>query len=133
MALSDYEKQVLAEMEQHLRQQDPDLADAMASTLPKEEAPVTPAPSKPLSPRRIALGSILAALGLGSILAGVTIGVLVWAVILGALGFLLMVGGVLLALSPDPKAQPVEGKSKNRATKAERDALRKERWNNRGR
>ena len=37
MALSEYEKQILAEMEQHLRQQDPDLADTMSSSLPEPE------------------------------------------------------------------------------------------------
>ena len=81
MALSEYEKQILAEMEQHLRQQDPDLADAMAQAAPPAVEPV--APKSQLSPRRIALGSILAAAGLAIVLTGVTIGFSVLSVVFG--------------------------------------------------
>ena len=70
MALSDYEKRVLAEMEQHLRQQDPDLADTMAASLPEPAEKQEPTVSKPLSPRKIALGSIMATVGLTSLLVG---------------------------------------------------------------
>lgn len=138
MALSEYEKKVLAEMEQHLRQQDPDLADTMASSLPETEPTPERPQSPPLSPRRIALGSILAAVGLAAVLLGVTIGTALWTIILGVVGFALMVFGVLLALSTDKNgrsqvkddaAKP--GKSPRRS-KEERDAERRERWQNRG-
>ncbi|MFZ1381778.1 MAG: DUF3040 domain-containing protein [Scrofimicrobium sp.] len=136
MALSEYEKQILAEMEQHLRQQDPDLADAMAQAAPPATEPV--APKSQLSPRRIALGSILAAAGLAIVLTGVTIGFSVLSVVLGAAGFLMMVGGVLYALSTDkkgknsadteakrPPAQPTPSK------KAYREEERRKRWEDR--
>lgn len=116
MALSEYEKQVLAEMEQHLRQQDPELADAMAKAAPAK--PEAPAPSKPLSVRRIALGSILAAAGLGIVLVGVSMGFSFSTVVLGALGFLMMVGGVLYALSTDDPF----GKGKDKKDKGKKPA-----------
>ncbi len=137
MALSEYEKQILAEMEQHLRQQDPDLADTMASSLPEPEPEVTVQPSAPLSPRRIALGSILATVGLASVLIGVTIAIALWTIILGVLGFAMMVFGVLYALSSDKKAQST-GSVKSHAprsprpTREEKEEQRRERWNNRG-
>lgn len=139
MALSDYEKQVLAEMEQHLRQQDPDLADTMASSLPDlpEAEPMGP-PRRPLSPRRIALGSILAAVGLAVVLIGVTIAVPLWTILLGATGFALMVGGVLLALSADKEEPDFSGKPpvtpspSTKSSREERQARRRERWQNQG-
>lgn len=137
MALSDYEKHVLAEMEQHLRKQDPDLADAMASSLPEKEETVPE--KKQLSPRRIALGSILVAVGLAVVLIGMTIQFVVWTIVLGALGFIMMVGGVLYALSPDKKAPPVSSTKaggatpgKPKLTREERDEQRRNRWQNRG-
>lgn len=138
MALSEYEKQVLAEMEKELRKQDPALADTMATSLPKEEPAPEALPAKPpLSPRRIAIGSILVALGLATVLAGVTFSIPVWTVILGALGFVMMVGGVLYALSTGKDAETE--KSANRAaptkpglTKREKEEQRRRRWENRG-
>lgn len=140
MALSDYEKKILAEMEQHLRQQDPDLADAMSKAAPP--APSAAPSESNLSPRRIALGSILAAAGLAIVLVGVTIGFSVLTIVLGALGFLMMVAGVLYALSSDrPKGQVRErprtpaGKQPSNSTgstKATRDQRRRDRWENRG-
>ncbi len=134
MALSEYEQQILAEMEQHLRQQDPELADAMAKAAPSVAPKQEPKPK--LSPRRIALGGILAAAGLAIVLTGVTIGFSVLSVVLGAVGFLMMVGGVLFALStpkggdqrrpakkgPDPKPMPTE---------PSREQQRRDRWENR--
>lgn len=134
MALSDYEKRVLAEMEQHLRQQDPDLADKMASTIPADE---TPEPKSELSPRKIALGSILAAAGLGAVLIGVTVGNVVATILLGALGFAMMVGGVLLALSSDKssgKASLSETSRQSRPSpkpRVDKQAERRRRWENR--
>lgn len=135
MALSDYEKQVLAEMEQELRKQDPGLADAMASSLPKKEKPAPQAPAKPpLSPRKIAVGSILVALGLATVLAGMSFSFSVWTIVLGAAGFAVMVGGVLYALSPDKDAKGVaKGKpSSPRVSKAEKEEERRRRWESRG-
>ncbi len=139
MALSEYEKQILAEMEQHLRQQDPDLADAMSTSLPKTEESEEKEVSSPLSPRRIALGSILAAVGLALVVLGVSLSSVALTILLGAVGFAAMVGGILYALTPDKDAQgsdfsparPPSGP--RRPTKEERDEKRRQRWQNRGR
>ena len=96
MALSDYEKQVLEQMEAELRRADPDLASAM-SKAPKGGS----GGSGKLEPRRIAAGSVLALAGLGVVLGGVTMGYSVWSILLGILGFVMMVGGILLALRTD--------------------------------
>ncbi len=98
MALSDYEKQVLAEMEAQLKQADPSLASVMTGSLPSTK-PEEPAGR--LSPRRVALGAILAIIGLVVVIAGVSTGFGIWAVVLGVVGFFLMVGGIMLALRPD--------------------------------
>lgn len=136
MALSEYERKVLAEMEQHLRAQDPALADKMAA--PPPQKPASGASSSRRSPRKIALGSILAAAGLTLALVGVGVDSVAITILLGALGFLMMVGGVLYAMSPanaKPRARDSRG-SGTRGTKApeppkNRDEARKERWQNR--
>ncbi|MDN5963941.1 MAG: DUF3040 domain-containing protein [Actinomyces sp.] len=116
MALSDYEKQVLEQMEAELRRADPDLASTMSS-----KADASDAPSEPghLNPRRLAAGSVLALAGLGVVLAGVSVGEIVWAIALGVVGFAMMVGGVLLALRTDPgpgrvDRRPAQGGSPKR-------------------
>ncbi len=141
MALSDYEKQVLAEMEQHLRNADPDLADAMASSLPEEEEVQEP-PTR-LSPRRIALGAILVTLGLGAILLGVSLGLTVWAILMGVVGFAAMVAGSLYALRPidgpstnvdaEPGKNPGPTAPKTRMSGKDRNEIRRQRWEQRGR
>lgn len=99
MALSEYEKQVLEQMEAELRRADPDLASTMSKApAPKEQAPTAPGR---LDPRRVAAGSVLAVAGLGVVLAGVGMGSVVWTIVLGVIGFAMMVGGVLLALRTD--------------------------------
>lgn len=95
MALSDYEKQVLEQMEADLRRADPELASHMSR--PRTD-PSAPEEEGHLSPRRIAAGSVLALAGLGVVLAGVALGHTVGAIALGVLGFAMMVGGVMLAL-----------------------------------
>lgn len=137
MALSEYEKQVLAEMEQELRKADPDLADVMASSLPEVEPELPKPVSKPpLSPRRIAVGSILVAIGLVVVLAGMSFSFSVWTILLGAAGFLTMVGGVLYALTPDKAAKPsarADGSERKGKTREQKDTERRQRWEGRGR
>ena len=129
MALSDYEKRVLAEMEHHLRTQDPDLADKMASSIPPEEAEQ---PKSSMSPRRIAIGSILAAAGLGVVLIGVTVSA-PWLTI----GFVMMVAGVLFAISSektsgsDPATQMKSSSERRPRNASSRAADRRKRWENR--
>lgn len=136
MALSEYEKQVLADMEHHLRQQDPDLADTMASSLPEAVEDEEPAGQGSLSPRRIAVGSIGATVGLAVVLVGVSIASLAWTIVLGVVGFLLMLGGILYALSPvkPPAGSPGKAAPKDRSersTREQREARRRARWENR--
>ena len=102
MALSDYEKQVLEQMEADLRRADPDLASQMSQPDPGTEG--SQGDSR-LSPRRIAAGSVLALAGLGVVLTGVALGHTIGAIALGVLGFVMMVGGVLLALRATPQGR----------------------------
>lgn len=95
MALSDYEKQVLEQMEADLRRADPELASQMSQ--PRSDPDEPQGPSH-LSARRVAAGSVLALAGLGVVLAGVALGHTIGAIALGVLGFAMMVGGVMLAL-----------------------------------
>ncbi len=127
MALSEYEKQVLAQMEQELKQQDPKLASVMTSSLPSDEVTQTK-----LSARRIAVGSIVAIAGLAVVVIGVTMSQ-IWATILfGVIGFVLMVFGVMWALHSVPsepkERRPAEPKADSGFMDRQRD-----RWNERGR
>lgn len=133
MALSEYEKQVLAEMEQELRKQDPGLADVMATSLPEQKKKQPVVKKEPLSPRKIAVGAILVAIGLATVLGGMTFAFSAWTVVFGAIGFLAMVGGVLYALAPDKDAAPTEEVViSSEEKKAEREEQRRRRWENRG-
>lgn len=108
MALSDYEKQVLQQMEAELRLNDPDLAREMsagaggksrASADAHDFSPENQTLSSgPLSPRRLALGFLLLLTGLGVLVLAVSLGHGFSAIALGLSGFLLMLGGVLFAL-----------------------------------
>lgn len=92
MALSDYEKHVLEQMEEEFRRADPAFASEM-------EKPIEEPPSGPLSPRRIALGAVLALSGLGVLVGAVSLGYSIWSILLGVLGFVFMVAGVWYAIS----------------------------------
>ncbi|WP_022868045.1 DUF3040 domain-containing protein [Schaalia vaccimaxillae] len=96
MALSEYEKQVLAQMEENLRQGDPDLASKMTSAPAFE----TPKKSGVVSVRRMAAGGALAVVGLLALVGAVSLGYSVWSILMGVVAFALMVGGILLALTP---------------------------------
>ncbi len=132
MALSDYEKQVLAQMEAQLKEADPSLASVMTSSLPDE--PVRQ-PGGRLSPRRIALGSIIGIGGLAIILGGVSLGFGWSAALLGVLGFVLMVGGVLLAVKTDKAGGALGGQRPVRKKPSGADFMERQRskWDNLGR
>ena len=129
MALSDYEKQVLAQMEAQLKEADPSLASVMTSSLP-EEAPRES--SGQLSPRRVALGSIISVAGLAVILGGVSLGFGWAAVLLGVVGFVLMVAGVLLAVKTDAGAGS-KGPVRKKRSAADFMERQRSRWDNTGR
>ncbi len=128
MALSEYEKQVLAQMEAQLKEADPSLASVMTSSLPEEPELER---SGSLSPRRVALGSIIGIGGLAIVLGGVSLGFGWAAALLGVLGFVLMVGGVLLAVKTDP-AQGSSRKKGNRKGKGDFMSRQRSKWEERG-
>lgn len=96
MALSDYERQILSQMEAELQEEDPKLASVLTSSLPETNE----AGSSRLSARNIALGSIVAIAGLAIVVIGVSLSGIAWSIALGIVGFAFMVGGVLWALKP---------------------------------
>ncbi|MGQ4537957.1 DUF3040 domain-containing protein [Dermabacteraceae bacterium P7074] len=83
MPLSEYEQRVLAEMEKHLFEQDPELASAL-----REDA--TPRRDK----KRVVLGVTIAICGFGLLIAGMATQQ-IW---LGMLAFLVMLAGALTAI-----------------------------------
>lgn len=114
MALSEYERRVLAEMEEHLRADDPKLAQSLRT-------------SRGLDIRRVSLGVLGLILGLTGLVAGVATGH-IW---LGVLGFVVMLVGVLWALgNPGVKAKPATTQSKPSSSFMQRQ---EDRWNNRRR
>ena len=107
MALTEYEKRILEQMEASLREEDPALASQMSAPVSDElESEV---PAAPRGPRRIALGLTGAVLGMIVLVAAVSLGYSVLSILLGVAGFALTVAGVLYALSrPGGKASAAE-------------------------
>ncbi|MDO5727663.1 MAG: DUF3040 domain-containing protein [Bowdeniella nasicola] len=116
MALSEYEQRVLAEMEQHLRADDPRLASSMASK------------SRGIDIRRLSLGILGFILGLIGLLAGVATSQ-TW---IGIIGFIVMLASAVWAMSAKttPAATRVKRQQKPRGTFMQRQ---EDRWNNRRR
>lgn len=83
MALSDSEKQMFAQLEASLRENDPDFYRNMQNT----------GGEKAYSTRNIVIGSLIVIAGIGIVLFGVTINLL----ILGVLGFIVMGAGGYIA------------------------------------
>lgn len=96
MALTEYEKKVLEQMEASLREEDPALASHMSTSAPEKDA--EPARG-PRAPRRIALGFGGAVLGMVVLVGAVSLGYSLVSILLGVVGFALTVGGILYALS----------------------------------
>ena len=107
MALTEYEKRILEQMEASLREEDPALASQMSA--PVSDELDSEAPAAPRGPRRIALGLTGAVLGMIVLVAAVSLGYSVLSILLGVAGFALTVAGVLYALSrPGGKASAAE-------------------------
>ncbi|MDO4606587.1 MAG: DUF3040 domain-containing protein [Bowdeniella nasicola] len=114
MALSEYERRVLAEMEEHLRADDPKLAQSLRS-------------NRSLDIRRVSLGILGLILGLTGLVGGVATGH-IW---LGILSFVVMLVGVLWALgTPVAKSKPAKPQQKASSTFMQRQ---EDRWDNRRR
>ena len=96
MALTEYEKKILEQMEASLREEDPALASQMSAPAVEEETE----PARGLrAPRRIALGLTGAVLGMVVLVAAVSLGYSILSILLGVAGFALTVAGILYALS----------------------------------
>lgn len=94
MALSDREKEVLAQMEAQLRGEDPVLVDSLAGS--KDDAAT---PRLKAGPRAWAVAISIAVVGLVLLVVGVSIHIRWVGTLVGISGFLLMLGGLLLPFS----------------------------------
>ena len=118
MALSDYEKQVLEEMEAQFDHQPSSFRDRV-----REGADV-PRSSSKLSPKRVAAGSLMIVAGLLILVAAVALGDSVISLIVGGAGLLFMLGGAWYALQT-PRAARSGGKRSSFMQRQE------ERWDRR--
>ena len=100
MALSDYEKQVLGEMEAQFDHQPSSFRDHV-----REDAH-SPRSSSKLSPKRVAVGSLMIVAGLLILVAAVSLGYSVISLIVGVAGFLFMLGGAWYALQTPRVVRP---------------------------
>ena len=100
MALSDYEKQVLEEMEAQFDHQPSSFRDHV-----REDAH-SPRSSSKLSPKRVAVGSLMIVAGLLILVAAVSLGYSVLSLIVGVAGFLFMLGGAWYALQTPRVLRP---------------------------
>ena len=100
MALSDYEKQVLEEMEAQFDHQPSSFRDHV-----REDAHL-PRSSSKLSPKRVAVGSLMIVAGLLILVAAVSLGYSVISLIVGVAGFLFMLGGAWYALQTPRVSRP---------------------------
>ena len=82
MALTEYEKKILEQMEASLREEDPALASQMSTPAAEEED--EPARG-PRAPRRIALGLTGAVLGMAVLVAAGSLGYSILSILLGGL------------------------------------------------
>ena len=100
MALSDYEKQVLEEMEAQFDHQPSSFRDHV-----REDAH-SPRSSSKLSPKRVAVGSLMIVAGLLILVAAVSLGYSVISLIVGVAGCLFMLGGAWYALQTPRVLRP---------------------------
>ena len=116
MALTEYEKKVLEQMEESLREEDPALASQMYE--PVSEESDAEVPTGPRGPRRIALGLTGAVLGMVVLVVAVSLGYSAVSILLGIAGFSLTVAGVLYALSrPGGKGNAAERSASGKKNK----------------
>ena len=116
MALTEYEKKILEQMEASLREEDPALASQMsAPAVEEEEEPARGA----RAPRRIALGLTGAVLGMVVLVAAVSLGYSILSILLGVAGFALTVAGILYSLSrPGASLESADESSEHGADKS---------------
>ena len=103
MALSEYERKMLEELEAQLSDEDPGFADSL------KPASLGVSASKQLSVRRLVLGLLVAILGVGVLVAGVATEL----VVIGVLGVVVMFAGtwyVIEGIQERPGAQRAKRK-----------------------
>ena len=96
MALTEYEKKILEQMEASLREEDPALASQMSAPVPDDQGSAGRARR---APRRLATGIAGAFLGMVVLVVAVSLGYSIASILLGVAGFALTVAGILYALS----------------------------------
>ena len=115
MALTEYEKKILEQMEASLREEDPALASQMSAPAVEEDPESARGPR---APRRIALGLTGAVLGMVVLVAAVSLGYSILSILLGVAGFALTVAGILYALSrPGTSSESADESSEHGAEK----------------
>ena len=121
MALTEYEKKILEQMEASLREEDPALASQMSAPAVEEDPELARGPR---APRRIALGLTGAVLGMVVLVAAVSLGYSILSILLGVAGFALTVAGILYALS-----RPGASSSESADESSEHGAEKGSGWN----
>lgn len=106
MALSDHEQQLLDQLEQQLRSEDPGFAQNISR-------PAEDAPGLRISPRRLVLGIVILVAGLAAAIASLFFFTMPMAAVGGVVGFAAMVFGGYYAVTPDENAA---ASSPNRAS-----------------
>ena len=96
MALTEYEKKILEQMEASLREEDPALASQMSAPVPDDQGSAGRARR---APRRLATGIAGAFLGMVVLVVAVSLGYSVLSIVIGVAGFALTVAGILYALA----------------------------------
>ena len=123
MGLSDYEKQVLADLEAQLREGDPSFDAAMA-----KEAPNSP---RKTPPRVMAAMGVVTLLGLVIIVVAVSLGYTWPAMALAVVGCLVMVFGITLPWNRKVVAK-LSGKTARGASSSAFMKKQQQKWERRG-
>jgi hypothetical protein len=101
MPLSEQEQRLLEEMERGLYQNDADFVATVGQRRGKPNYTI------------VVVGALLAVLGIATIIVGVVIQL----ALVGALGFVVMFAGVLLAIAPPRRSEPISAPSSSSSRK----------------
>lgn len=112
MALSDYEKEVLAELEAEFSADSSREAASTQKVVREFEKKAESRPSAVFSVRHIALGALLALAGLVGLIVAVSLGYRPLSVVTGVVSFAVIVAGCYCALH---RSAPEDGRSASRS------------------
>lgn len=96
--LSDYEKEVLEELEAEFRSDRSPASKSARAAAQQHDRQTRRAELPSFSPRRLALGLLIAFLGMVGLLTAVTLGYSVLSIVLGVFSFSVAVAGIYYAL-----------------------------------